>query len=70
VKTLFDTYEEWHAFIIGFTELIPPWPAKLKPSRATRSYLHLEYHYYRAGRTTAFFVLIALLALLLKIFWR
>jgi len=39
--------DEVHAFVIGFCELFPPWPARHK---CTPSCLEGEEHYYGFGR--------------------
>lgn len=69
MKTLFDTPDERHAFIIGFCELLPPWPAYEEPWYKGRHDVGNEYHYYRSGRTCGAITLIFLLALVKKLFW-
>jgi hypothetical protein len=48
LSTFLDCYQEWHAFVIGFCEVICPWPPRCycELSEAISS----EYHYYLFGR--------------------
>ena len=41
-STFLSTHEEWHAFVIGFCEVLCPWPP--------RHSINSEYHYYVFGR--------------------
>jgi len=66
--TLFDKYDEWHAFVIGFSESLCPWPAKLAIPKCCYPALLTEYHYYSAGRAVGAFCLLAYLAAILKFF--
>ena len=43
-----DIGEEWHAFVIGFCEILCPWPPR-HPINSTNS-INSEYHYYTFGR--------------------
>jgi len=69
VRTLFDTYDERHAFIIGFGEILPPWPPRVKINPALKSILIPEYHYYMAGRTCGFIAILGILKLAKKLLW-
>lgn len=70
LRTLFDTYEERHAFVIGFGEVLPPWPSRLDKSSQVKVSLIKEYHYYAAGRTLGFLVLLGVIILAEKLLWR
>ena len=50
MSTILNTPEEKHALIIGLSEVICPWPPRLK---LCPDYLRDEYHYYLAGRALA-----------------
>lgn len=65
---LFDTYNERHAFVIGFCELLPPWPAYYKGNLPPPKYLKDEQHYYYSGRTFGFFALSAVIFALARAF--
>ena len=45
-----DCYQEWHAFVEGFSEVLCPWPAKYKLSGKLLDDLRNEHHYYMFGR--------------------
>jgi len=70
IRTLFDTYEEWHAFIIGFCEVLCPWPASFKINRSVKKSLAPEYHYYAAGRGCGLVALLGVIILAKKLLWR
>jgi len=67
LKELFSTGEEWHAFLIGFFEVLCPWP----PRHSTNSInpINSEYHYYLAGRGAAVLAWIAIAKLIEVVFW-
>lgn len=58
LKRLLPTTQEWHAFIIGFGEVMPPWPPHHNLWNAAARDVSNEYHYYMAGRTLGFFLLL------------
>jgi len=60
-STFVSTYQEWHACVIGFCEVLCPWPPRVRiPSPSMREgqgegdklnrTIHAEYHYYMFGR--------------------
>jgi hypothetical protein len=51
INNFLDTYQEWHALVVGFSEVLCPWPARHGPSRENRKDIEDEYHYYMWGRT-------------------
>jgi len=66
VRTLFDTWEERHAFIIGFGEGFNYLPASFKINKSVKKSLAAEYHYYMAGRACGFAIHLFVLACLVK----
>jgi hypothetical protein len=55
-RTFIDTCEEWHALVIGFCEVLCPWP----PRQATieielAKAIWSEHHYYLFGRALGIF---------------
>jgi hypothetical protein len=69
-KELLSTPEEWHAFVIGFFEILCPWPARYKMSADYyKDVIDNEHHYYLAGRAAAVMVWIAIAKLIQVIFW-
>ena len=66
LKTLFSNPSEWHAFVIGFFEVLCPWKAYYKNNIPNPPCLKDEYHYYLAGRGIGFIALLFLLVLITK----
>ena len=50
LKELFSTSEERHAFLIGFSEVLCPWPPRIQMSAVYYPKIQLEHHYYLGGR--------------------
>jgi hypothetical protein len=50
LSTFMDTPQEWHAFVVGFCEVICPWPPLHKASQKNEKDIAAEYHYYVLGR--------------------
>jgi len=69
-KTLFSTYQERHAFVIGFSETLCPWPPRKPIGAAAPKCLEGEYHYYLAGRASGFITLMLFLTMIIKLLWR
>lgn len=69
MKTLFDTPDERHAFIIGFGEALCPWPARQQLYGEVHKSILNDYHYYAAGRGCGLAALIFLICLAKKLFW-
>jgi hypothetical protein len=45
-----DCYQEWHALVEGFCEVLCPWPARHKLSGQLLKDLKKDHHYYMFGR--------------------
>jgi len=58
LKTFLSTPEEWHALVIGFFEVLCPWPAQYKLIKSDLTPLIGEEHYYYAGRGLGFIALL------------
>ena len=63
----FPSTDEIHAFLIGFFEVLCPWPAHYKDNLPVPSPLEGEEHYYLAGRALGFPVLLLILIGLAKL---
>lgn len=50
LSNLMDTYQEWHAFVEGFCEVLCPWPARHQLTGELLKDLDGEHHYYVSGR--------------------
>jgi hypothetical protein len=55
IDTFLSTYDEWHAFVNGFCEVLCPWPPRCHcdPERSEGEAISAEYHYYMFGRALA-----------------
>jgi hypothetical protein len=50
-STFLSTYDEWHALVDGFSEVICPWPPRHSiNSIDSINSINSEYHYYTFGR--------------------
>ena len=59
--TFLSTHQEWHAFVIGLTEGLCPWPPRHKDMKASlKKEITDEHHYYMLGRATAILVWITI----------
>lgn len=61
MSTLFSTDAERHVFIVGFFEVLCPWPPRIPISPDYPYDLKGEYHYYMAGRGAGFITLLCVL---------
>ncbi len=50
IHAFLDTYQEWHALVEGFCEVICPWPARRPISEQLTRDIADEHHYYMLGR--------------------
>ena len=80
IKELFSTSEEWHAFLIGFFEVLCPWPPWVRiPSPSTgegkgegdnpSEAISNEHHYYLGGRASGVLVWLAIAKLIQVVFF-
>jgi hypothetical protein len=59
MKTFLNTWDEWHALVIGFFEVLCPWPPRWGAmSEELGKALQTEHHYYRTGRALGFICLL------------
>jgi len=61
LKTLLSNPEEWHAFAIGFFEVLCPWRPRIPILLPSYQAVSGEYHYYLAGRGLGFIALLLIL---------
>jgi len=57
------TGQEWHAFVHGFFDVVPPWRSRVDIDAAIYTCIEGEEHYYQAGRGLGFVALICLIGL-------
>ena len=67
-KQHFSTSGEWHAFLIGFFEVLCPWPPKI-PVPSPQSPVSTEYHYYLGGRASGVLAWLAIAKLIQVVFF-
>jgi hypothetical protein len=64
-----DCYEEWHALVEGFYEVLCPWPARHKISRKLSNDLRGDHHYYMFGRALGVIAWLIIAKLVHIAFW-
>jgi len=64
-----DCYEEWHALVEGFCEVLCPWPARHKISRKLSNDLRGDHHYYMFGRALGVIAWLIIAKLVHIAFW-
>lgn len=69
LKELFSTSGEWHAFLIGFFEVLCPWPERHPMKEDYFFLIEDEHHYYLGGRAIAVLAWIAIARLIQVVFW-
>jgi len=69
LKELFSTPEEWHAFLIGFFEVLCPVPQRYHMAKDYFFRIEDEHHYYLGGRASGVLAWIAIAKLIQVIFW-
>jgi hypothetical protein len=50
LSAFLDCYQEWHALVEGFSEVLCPWPARHQLSGELLTDLRKDHHYYMFGR--------------------
>jgi len=50
LSAFLDCYQEWHAFVEGFCEVLCPLPPRHEPSEELLKDLKGDHHYYMFGR--------------------
>ena len=68
VDIMFSTWKERHTFLIGFFEVLCPWPSHYHLTLEQKGDIRHEYHYYMAGRALGFIALLLILIVLAKLF--
>jgi len=65
--SLLSTAEEWHSFVVGFSEGICFWKSEFLCSEDyLRETIHGEYHYYKAGIGIGVLCIVFAIAVLVK----
>jgi len=66
-STFLSTSAEWHAFVIGFCEVLCPWPPKWHCERSEA--ISSEYHYYQFGRAIGVIAWLIIAKIIQEAFW-
>lgn len=62
-----DTYQEWHAFVHGWSEIMCPWrPFRHTMKQEIADEVSGEFHYYMFGRAVGFFCLVGFIVVVVK----
>ena len=68
LRNFLDTYQEWHALVVGFCEVMCPWPAWHGPSPENKKDIEDEYHYYIWGRALGILGWLAICSIIKAVF--
>ena len=63
-KELLSTPEEWHAFLIGFFEILCPWRERHRMKKDYFFQIEGEHHYYLGGRASGVIAWLAIARLI------
>lgn len=70
LSTFLSTYVEWHAFVIGFCEVLCPWPPRHRSMhKELRKQIASEYHYYMFGRGIGVIAWLIIAKIVREAFW-
>jgi hypothetical protein len=69
LSAFLDCYQEWHAFVEGFCEVLCPWPARYKPSRRLLNDLKADHHYYAFGRAVGVIAWLIIATVIKEVFF-
>ena len=69
LSAFLDCYQEWHAFVEGFCEVLCPWPARYQPSEELLNDLKGEHHYYVFGRASGVIAWLVIAVIIKEVFF-
>jgi hypothetical protein len=64
-----DVYQEWHAFVEGFCEVLCPWPARYQPNEELLNDLKGDHHYYAFGRALGVIAWLIIATIIKEVFF-
>jgi hypothetical protein len=64
-----DCYQEWHAMVEGFCEVLCPWPARHMLSGQLLEDLKKDHHYYMFGRALGVIAWIFIAKIIQEVFF-
>lgn len=65
--TFLNTPDEWHTLVIGLGDGYCPWQKIYKPTAEMEEIIQKEFHYYNAGASIGFALLIFSIALAVRL---
>jgi hypothetical protein len=68
VTAFLDCYQEWHALVEGFCEVLCPWPARHQLAGELLTDLKGDHHYYAFGRVVGVIAWLAIAAIIKVVF--
>ena len=69
ITAFLDVYQEWHALVEGFCEVLCPWRARYEPSEQLLNDLKGDHHYYTFGRAIGVIAWLGLAAAIKEVFF-
>lgn len=69
ISAFLDCYQEWHASVVGFCEVICPWPARHQPAQQNQKDIEDEYHYYMFGRALGILAWLGIAVFIKEVFF-
>jgi hypothetical protein len=69
LSAFLDVYQEWHAFVEGFCEVLCPWPARYRPSEELLNDLKGDHHYYVFGRAMGVIIWLIIATIIKAVFF-
>jgi hypothetical protein len=69
ISAFLSCYQEWHALVEGFCEVLCPWPPKHEPSEELLTDLKGDHHYYMFGRALGVIAWLGIAKLIQEVFF-
>jgi len=67
-KEFLNTYQEFHALVLGLCAVLCPFPSKYKPSDDLVKQIQDEFHYYQTGRAIGIILWIVIAGIIKLVF--
>jgi hypothetical protein len=69
LSAFLDCYQEWHALVEGFCEVLCPWPPRRFISEENEKDIASEYHYYMFGRAIGVIAWLIIATIIKEVFF-
>jgi hypothetical protein len=69
LSAFLDVYQEWHAFVEGFCEVLCPWPARHGLTGELLNDLKGDHHYYVFGRAMGVIIWLIIATIIKAVFF-